>query len=127
MQKRKQAMEKTRKKTTKMVQQKNKPTKRLYWKINLSISQKIRHHSLWKKLLCYQDPDRRRTKHDISSIAIHTTTKRQIPTLQTTSRRRTIRKKQKYKSNMLPLRTHKQRVKSQNKKLCLSKMRKNTW
>ena len=63
-------MEKTRKKTTKMVQQKNKPIKWLHWKINLQSSQKIWYHSLWRKLLYYQDLNRRRAKHDISSIAI---------------------------------------------------------
>ena len=70
--------------------------------------------------------NRRRAKHDISSIAIHKKTKRQIPTLQTRSRRRTIRKTTQHKQNMPPLRTHKQRVKSQNTQLEMSKMRKNT-
>ena len=63
-----------------------------------------------------------RTKHGISSIAIHKKTKRQIPTLQTQSRRRTIRKKQKYKPNMPPLRTHKQRVRRQNTQLEMPKL-----
>ena len=71
-----------------------------------------------------QDFNRRRAKHDISSIAIHKKTKRQIPTLQKRSRRRTIRKTTKHKPNMPPLRTHKQRVRSQNTQLEMSKMRK---
>ena len=49
-----------------------------------------------------------------------------FPTLQTRSRRRTIRKTTQHKPNMPPLRTHKQRVKSQNTQLEMSKMRKNT-
>ena len=53
-------------------------------------------------------------------------TKRQIPTLQTRSRRSTIRKTTQHKQKMPPLRTHKQRVKSQNTQLEMSKMRKNT-
>ena len=127
MQKHEQTMEKTTKKTTKMVQQKNKPIKWLHWKTNLQPSQKIWYHSLWRKLLYYQDLNRRRAKHDISSIAIHKKTKRQIPTLQKRSRRRTIRKTTQHKQNMPPLRTHKQRVKSQKTQLEMSKMRKNTW
>ena len=39
---------------------------------------------------------------------------------------RTIRKTTQHKPNMPPLRTHKQRVKSQNTQLEMSKMRKNT-
>ena len=70
--------------------------------------------------------NRRRAKHDISSITIHKKTKRQIPTLQTRIRRRTIRKTTQHKQKMPPLRTHKQRVKSQNTQLEMSKMRKNT-
>ena len=46
-----------------------------------------------KKLLNYQNFNRGRAEYDISTIKIHTKTKRQIPTLQTRSRRRTIRKK----------------------------------
>ena len=61
-----------------------------------------------------------------SSIAIHKKTKRQIPTLQIRSRRSTIRKTTQHKQKMPPLRTHKQRVKSQNTQLEMSKMRKNT-
>ena len=61
-----------------------------------------------------------------SSIAIHKKTKRQIPTLQTRIRRRTIRKTTQHKPNMPPLRTHKQRIKNQNTQLEMSKMRKNT-
>ena len=61
-----------------------------------------------------------------SSITIHKKTKRQIPTLQKRSRRRTIRKTTQHKPNMPPLRTHKQRIKSQNTQLEMSKMRKNT-
>ena len=40
--------------------------------------------------------------------------------------KRTIRKTTQHKPNMPPLRTHKQRVKSQNTQLEMSKMRKNT-
>ena len=61
-----------------------------------------------------------------SSIAIHTKTKRQISTLQTSRRRCTIRKILQYKPNMPSLRTRKQRVRSQNTQLEMSKMRKNT-
>ena len=42
------------------------------------------------------------------------------------SRRRTIRKTTQHKPNMPPLRTHKQKVKSQKTQLEMSKMRKNT-
>ena len=107
MQKTQPTMEQTTKKTTKILQQKNQQTQRLHRKINLQSSKKIRHNRIRKKLIHHKNPNRRRTKHDIPTIQIHTKTQKQIPTIQTPSRRRSIRRWKKHKQKMLLLRNHK--------------------